>query len=101
MPTNDLAALPSEVNMNDELVERLREQRPNGECVTVARLMDEAADRIEAQAAEIRSLREKLADAYVELSGKRVHASDCATSDAPALEPGRCDCHEDKETDNG
>lgn len=47
--------------------------------------------------AEIRSLREKLADAYVELSGKRVHASDCATSSAPALEPGRCDCHEDKE----
>jgi len=50
---------------------------------------------------ENEALREKLADAYVELSGKRVHASDCATSDAPAFEPRRCDCHEDKETDNG
>jgi hypothetical protein len=42
--------------MNDELVERLREQRPNGECITVARLMDEAADRIEALTAEVQRL---------------------------------------------
>lgn len=50
------------------------------------------ADRIEAQAAEIERLREALAAAYIELSGKDEHASDCATSNAPAMMPGRCDC---------
>jgi len=71
------------------------------------------ADRIEAQAAEledqskqiasqmnviydisaeVQSLRELLAAAYIELSGKDEHASDCATSNAPAMTPGRCDC---------
>jgi hypothetical protein len=52
----------------------------------------EAAARIEAQAAEIGRLRELLAAAYIELSGKEEHASDCATSNAPAMMPGRCDC---------
>jgi hypothetical protein len=49
-------------------------------------------DRIEAQAAEVEHLRELLAAAYIELSGKDEHASDCATSNAPAMMPGRCDC---------
>jgi hypothetical protein len=48
--------------------------------------------RIEAQAAEVEHLRELLAAAYIELSGKDEHASDCATSNAPAMMPGRCDC---------
>jgi hypothetical protein len=52
----------------------------------------EAAARIEAQAAEIDRLRELLAAAYIQLSGKEEHASDCATSNAPATMPGRCDC---------
>ena len=73
----------------------------------------EAADRIETQAAEledqskqiasqmnviydisaeVQNLRELLAAAYIELSGKDEHASDCATSNAPAMMPGRCDC---------
>lgn len=42
--------------------------------------------------AEIEHLRELLAAAYIELSGKDEHASDCATSNAPAMTPGRCDC---------
>jgi hypothetical protein len=50
------------------------------------------ADHIQAQAAEIERLRELLAAAYIELSGKEEHASDCATSNAPAMTPGRCDC---------
>jgi hypothetical protein len=37
-------------------------------------------------------LREKLADAYKLASGKTAHSSDCATSLAPAEEPGPCDC---------
>ena len=41
---------------------------------------------------EVQSLRELLAAAYIELSGKDEHASDCATSNAPAMMPGRCDC---------
>jgi hypothetical protein len=41
---------------------------------------------------EIEHLREALAAAYIELSGKDEHASDCATSNAPAMMPGRCDC---------
>ncbi len=36
--------------------------------------------------------REQKADMYVRLSGKSLHASDCATSLAPAEEPGPCDC---------
>lgn len=48
--------------------------------------------RTKPQAAEIEHLRELLAAAYVELSGKEEHASDCATSNAPAMTPGRCDC---------
>jgi len=37
-------------------------------------------------------LREDLADSYVKLSGVSDHASDCATSSAPAITPGPCDC---------
>ena len=47
--------------MNDELakmflIKRLRKQRPSGECVTVARLMDDAADEIERLTAEVKRL---------------------------------------------
>lgn len=38
-------------------------------------------------------LREELAAAYIKLSGKERHASDCATSRAPAMDPGACDCN--------
>ena len=37
-------------------------------------------------------VREAMADLYVRLSGKTIHASDCATSCAPAEMPGPCDC---------
>jgi hypothetical protein len=37
---------------------------------------------------------EILADKYIELSGKEVHASDCDTSCAPAEIPGPCNCNE-------
>lgn len=47
---------------------------------------------IEAKVEQIEHLRELLAAAYIELSGKEEHASDCATSNAPAMTPGRCDC---------
>ena len=43
---------------------------------------------------EVGKLRELLAEAYKELSGKKNHSSDCATSQAPAMTPGRCDCNE-------
>lgn len=43
-------------------------------------------------AEHIGRLREELAAAYVKLSGKNRHASDCATSRAPAADPGPCDC---------
>lgn len=42
--------------------------------------------------AEIERLREELAAFYVKLSGRTEHASDCATSNAPAKDPGPCDC---------
>ena len=35
---------------------------------------------------------EQLAWHYIQQSGKTVHASDCATSVAPAMRPGPCDC---------
>lgn len=37
-------------------------------------------------------LREELAEAYIKLSGKSTHTSDCATSNAPAMDPGPCNC---------
>lgn len=35
---------------------------------------------------------EVLAEGYKAISGKDCHASDCATSNAPAERPGPCDC---------
>lgn len=43
---------------------------------------------------EIGKLKEKLAAAYIRISGKENHASDCATSCAPGETPGPCDCDE-------
>jgi len=60
--------------------------------ITEGEEISDAISRIKAQAAEIERLREALAAAYIELSGKDEHASDCATSNAPAMMPGRCDC---------
>jgi hypothetical protein len=40
--------------------------------------------------------REERQFAYIVLSGKHSHSNDCATSIAPAEEPGPCDCHKDK-----
>lgn len=37
-------------------------------------------------------LREELAAAYIRLSGKDSHRQDCATSIAPAYDPGPCNC---------
>ena len=82
--------------MTDDLVKRLRDEdsyyrwQEKHWCIDfdlLERLHLEAADRIEA-------LHEKLATAYIALSGTDVHASDCATSNAPAYEPGPCDCKE-------
>jgi hypothetical protein len=38
--------------------------------------------------------KEELSKYYIEESGKQTHASDCATSSAPAYFPGKCDCDE-------
>ena len=54
-------------------------------CVIAEKLLKDAES-------ERDSLREKLADAYKQLSGKGYHASDCATSNAPAMAPELCDC---------
>ena len=53
---------------------------------------DRAAARIQTLSSEIDRLREELAEAYIKLSGKSLHTSDCATSYAPAMEPGPCTC---------
>ncbi len=45
---------------------------------------------------DLNEAHEKLADAYAKLSGRTEHASDCATSCAPARCPGPCDCGADK-----
>ena len=49
-------------------------------------------DRIKELEAEVERLREELAAAYVDQPGTVQHASDCATSNAPAMKPGPCDC---------
>lgn len=68
-------------------IERLKAEVKNAWCddaLPCRQLMDAKQ--------EIGHLREMLAAAYIELSGKDEHASDCATSNAPAMMPGRCDC---------
>jgi len=40
----------------------------------------------------LEALHEPIADLFIYLSGKRRHASDCATSNAPAYLPRPCDC---------
>ena len=55
-----------------------------------------AIEQREAVEAENERLREELADAYIKLSGAVQHASDCATSNAPAMKPGACDCKENE-----
>lgn len=95
------------------LVERLWLAKLREQDGRESMLPQQAADRIEAQAAEledqskqiasqmnviydisaeVQNLRELLAAAYIELSGKDEHAIDCATSNAPAMMPGRCNC---------
>lgn len=44
---------------------------------------------------ELSATRELLAGAYKKLSGKKAHASDCATNNAPAIRPSPCDCSYD------
>lgn len=56
---------------------------------------------IEQDGDEIAELREKLADAYIQLSGRNAHHSDCATSAAPAETPGPCDCTEPAQSPSG
>ena len=51
-----------------------------------------AADRAARAEAALGEAYELLAEAYRKLSGKKHHASDCATSNAPAEKPGPCDC---------
>jgi hypothetical protein len=48
---------------------------------------------MECPCVELGQTREELASAYVKLSGKRIHASDCATGNAPAMKPGPCNCN--------
>jgi hypothetical protein len=49
---------------------------------------------VAAAPADQRESREQKAARLVRESGKKTHASDCATSVAPAEEPGPCDCNE-------
>jgi hypothetical protein len=76
--------------MTDDLAYRLREMADeydsgHHESWPTIDAFNQAADELE-------RLRELLAAAYIKLSGKNEHASDCATSNAPAMTPGRCDC---------
>jgi len=60
------------------------------ECIQ--KNLNEINDSIELLKNVQGDLREQLAYALVLASGKDVHASDCATSNAPAYCPGKCDC---------
>ena len=55
----------------------------------LAEVFAEMLDEIDA---EYGNAKELLADAYIELSGKKIHAMDCATSSAPAYLPKKCNC---------
>ena len=98
----------TDTSRSGDLVERLRRTYPDyynparastGTAISPASMLlvrkrllnpdgPEAADHIEALEAEVERLREELAAAYIKLSGTVQHASDCATSNAPAMKPG-------------
>ena len=61
----------------------------DGNACTIS---DDVADLIVLISKERDEVKELLAQAYIELSGKKVHTSDCATSGAPAYTPRKCDC---------
>lgn len=60
-------------------------------------LITQSIDQLKVTRSHLESLRsdlrEQLADAYIEISGKSEHTSDCATSVSPASFPGKCDCN--------
>jgi hypothetical protein len=77
-----------------------REQTEAGICalrVVAAAIRREIADNYRPG----EESREQMAAQYVRESGKVVHSSDCATSVAPAFEPGPCDCSEPQPTTPG
>lgn len=84
----------TDTSRSGDLVKRLREmgEHPCRSELPMGEDLRRAADRIDAREAEIDRLREELAAAYIELSDRTEHASDCATSNAPAMKPGPCDC---------
>ena len=84
--------------MSDNLTHWLRDEASFAYDRAEKDMLTEAANRIEALEAENERLREELAAAYIKLSGTDQHASDCATSNAPAMEPGPCNCKETAET---
>ena len=57
-------------------------------------LLMECRDALAAERPQGNETREEKATRLVRESGKRVHSNDCATSCAPAEEPGPCDCNE-------
>lgn len=61
---------------------------------SIQRRIDEAVAAADHGCPYCDQSREQKAAHFVKESGKRTHASDCATSVAPAEEPGRCDCGE-------
>jgi hypothetical protein len=69
----------------------------NGVCMGAHAISIEYTDvpdpaPVEASPAPTHMDREQKAEWYKRQSGKTAHASDCATSCAPAEEPGPCDC---------
>lgn len=107
MTNHERKHLPADMAGLDGLIELLRADLPEVLCekhwmvdfdaveaqrVEAATQLQALAYRIEALEAENERLREELAEAYIKLSGKSIHASDCATSNAPAMDPGPCDC---------
>jgi hypothetical protein len=64
------------------------------DCELCNRYTDE---EVEEKTKEIPELREKLKVAYIKLSGKKNHSSDCSVNNSPAETPGECDCDEKSE----
>ena len=76
----------------------------NGEAIAVAQIWNMGAESLDPESycelehilkilCETRNIdNECIAVEQIVLSGKKTHASDCATSDAPAYVPAPCNC---------
>jgi hypothetical protein len=89
-------AVPDGVESVDAATELIfRYEALTPEEVSARQAQEQVDNPIEDETSDEELTREEKAQKFIEESGKEIHTNDCATSVAPAEEPGPCDCTTD------